>query len=74
MKLPKGIQFFAGNTQTTYDLTNLNLAAGTYSITVKAEAEGYTTSDASNAVNYTSTNPIPTDSIHFEGESSDFTL
>ena len=61
-------------TQTTYDLTNLNLSAGTYAITVVAEAEGFTDSDASNAINYTSTAPIPTDCILFEGETSDFTL
>ena len=60
--------------KTTFDLSTLNLAAGTYSITVKAEAEGYTTSDASNAINYTFTIPIPTDSILFAGETSDFTL
>ena len=53
MKLPKGIQFFAGNTQTTYDLTNLNLSAGNYAITVVAEAEGFIDSDASNTVTYT---------------------
>lgn len=53
MKLSKGIQFFAGSTQTTYDLTNLNLSAGNYAITVIAEAEGFTDSDASNSVNYT---------------------
>ena len=53
MKLSKGIQFFAGSTQTTYDLTNLNLSAGNYAITVVAEAEGFTDSDASNSVNYT---------------------
>ena len=74
MKLPKGIQFFAGNTQTTYDLTNLNLSAGNYAITVVAEAEGFTDSDASNSVNYTVTSPIPTDSILFAGDTSDFTL
>lgn len=61
-------------TQTTFDLSTLNLAAGTYRITVKAEAEGYTTSDASNAINYTFATPIPTDSILFAGETSDFTL
>ena len=60
--------------KTTFDLSTLNLAAGTYSITVKVEAEGYTTSDASNAINYTFTIPIPTDSILFAGETSDFTL
>ena len=60
--------------ETTFNLRTLNLAAGTYSITVQAEAEGFTDSDASNAVNYTSTTPIPTDSILFAGETSDFTL
>ena len=60
--------------KTTFDLSTLNLAAGTYSITVKAEAEGYTDSDASNAVNYTAAAPIPTDPILFAGETSDFTL
>ena len=60
--------------ETTFNLRTLNLAAGTYSITVKAEAEGYTDSDASNAVNYTAAAPIPTDCILFEGETSDFTL
>ena len=60
--------------ETTFNLRTLNLAAGTYSITVKAEAEGYTDSDASSAVNYTAAAPIPTDSILFEGETSDFTL
>ena len=74
MKFSKGIQFFAGSTQTTYDLTNLNLSAGNYAITVVAEAEGYIDSDASNSVNYTVTTPTLTDSILFEGETSDFTL
>ena len=60
--------------ETTFNLRTLNLAAGAYSITVKAEAEGYTDSDASNAVNYTAAAPIPTDSILFAGETSDFTL
>ena len=60
--------------ETTFNLRTLNLAAGTYSITVQAEAEGYTDSDASNAVNYTAAAPIPTDSILFAGETSDFTL
>lgn len=55
-------------------MSTLNLAAGTYSITVKAKAEGYTTSDASNAINYTVTTPTLTDPILFEGETSDFTL
>ena len=60
--------------ETTFNLRTLNLAAGTYSITVQAEAEGYTDSDTSNAVNYTAAAPIPTDSILFAGETSDFTL
>ena len=60
--------------ETTFNLRALNLAAGTYSISVKAEAEGYTDSDASNAVNYTAAAPIPTDCILFAGETSDFTL
>ena len=60
--------------ETTFNLRTLNLAAGTYSITVEAEAEGYTDSDTSNAVNYTAAAPIPTDSIVFAGETSDFTL
>lgn len=36
----------------TYDLTKLNLAAGTYNITVVAKAEGYKNSVASEAVEY----------------------
>lgn len=42
----------AATTQTTYDLTKLNLSAGNYAITVIAEAEGFTDSDVSNSVNY----------------------
>lgn len=38
---------------TTFDLSTLNLSSGTYTITVKAKADGYTDSDASNAVTYT---------------------
>ena len=53
MKLSKGIQFFAGSSQTTYDLTNLNLSAGNYAITVVAKAEGFTDSNVSNIVTYT---------------------
>lgn len=60
--------------KTTFNLSTLNLAAGTYRITVQAEAEGFTDSDASNAVNYTAAAPIPTDSILFAGETSDFSL
>ena len=38
--------------KTTYDLTNLGLAAGTHSITVRAKADGYADSEPSNAVEY----------------------
>ena len=41
-------------TQTTFDLSTLNLPAGSHTITVKAKADGYRDSDASNAVTYTS--------------------
>lgn len=40
-------------TQTTFDLSTLNLSEGTHTITVKAKADGYRESDASNAVTYT---------------------
>ena len=40
-------------TTNTLDLTGLNLEAATYEITVKAKADGYTTSDASTVVSYT---------------------
>lgn len=39
--------------KTTFDLSTLNLPEGTHTITVKAKAEGYRESDASNAVTYT---------------------
>lgn len=39
--------------KTTFDLSTLNLSSGTYTITVKAKADGYADSDASNAVTYT---------------------
>jgi len=42
----------AKETTTTLDLTTLNLAAGTYSITVKSIGTGVTASDASSAVEY----------------------
>ena len=41
-------------TQTTFDLSTLNLPEGSHTITVKAKADGYRDSDASNAVTYTS--------------------
>lgn len=41
-------------TQTTFDLSTLNLPAGSHTITVKAKGDGYRDSDASNAVTYTS--------------------
>ena len=60
---------------TTFDLSTLSdIADGVHTVTVKAKADGYIDSDASNAVNYTSGTPIPTDSILFAGETSDFTL
>ena len=75
MKLSKGIQFFAGSTQTTYDLTNLNLSAGNYAITVVAEAEGFTDSDASNSVNYTVQAQLaaPTIAINADGKTLEIT-
>ena len=36
----------------TFDLSTLNLSAGTHEITVKARASGYADSSASNAVSY----------------------
>ena len=41
-------------TQTSFDLSTLNLPGGSHTITVKAKADGYRDSDASNAVTYTS--------------------
>ena len=75
MKLSKGIQFFAGSTQTTYDLTNLNLSAGNYAITVVAEAEGFTDSDASNSVNYTVQAQLaaPTIAMNADGKTLEIT-
>ena len=75
MKLSKGMQFFAGSTQTTYDLTNLNLSAGTYAITVVAEAEGFTDSDASNSVNYTVQAQLatPTIAMNADGKTLEIT-
>ena len=45
-----------------FDLTTLNLEAGTYSVTVKAVATGLTASGASNAVEYT-VEQIPTTTL-----------
>ena len=60
---------------TTLDLSTLSdIADGTYTVTVKAKADGYIDSEASNAVNYTVTTPALTDCILFAGETSDFTL
>ncbi len=75
MKLSKGIQFFAGGTQTTYDLTNLNLSAGDYAITVVAEADGYTDSDVSNSVNYSVQAQLdaPTIAMNSDGKTLEIT-
>lgn len=75
MKLSKGIQFFAGSTQTTYDLTKLNLSAGNYAITVAAEAEGFTDSDVSNSVNYTVQAQLaaPTIAMNTDGKTLEIT-
>lgn len=75
MKLSKGIQFFAGGTQTTYDLTNLNLSAGNYAITVVAEAEGFTDSDVSNSVNYSVQAQLaaPTIAMNADGKTLEIT-
>ena len=59
-----------GETQTTFDLSTLNLPAGSHTITVKAKADGYRDSDASNAVTYTSSafkqiNLIKLDSVNY---------
>ena len=61
--------------KTTLDLSTLSdIADGAHTVTVKAKANGYRDSEASNAVNYTVTTPSLTNYIHFEGETSDFTL
>ena len=61
--------------KTTFDLSTLSdITDGTHTVTVKAKADGYIESEASNAVNYTVTTPALTDCILFEGETSDFTL
>ena len=75
MKLSKGIQFFAGSTQTTYDLTKLNLSAGNYAITVVAEAEGFTDSDVSNSVNYSVQAQLaaPTIAMNADGKTLEIT-
>lgn len=43
---------------TTFDLSTLNLPEGTHTITVKAKADEYKESDASNAVTYTVAPPV----------------
>ena len=61
--------------KTTLDLSTLSdIADGTYTVTVKAKADGYIDSEASNAVNYTYTTPSLEGAILFKGETSDFTL
>ena len=61
--------------KTTFDLSTLSdIADGTHTVTVKAKADGYIDSEASNAVNYTVTTPSLTNYILFAGETSDFTL
>ena len=61
--------------KTTLDLSTLSdIADGTHTVTVRAKADGYIDSEASNAVNYTVTTPSLTDCMLFEGETSDFTL
>ena len=60
---------------TTVDLSTLSdIADGTHTVKAKAKAEGYNDSEFSNEVSYTKATPIPTYSIFFEGETSDFTL
>ena len=61
--------------KTTYDLTNLNLSAGNYAITVVAEAEGFTDSDASNSVNYTVQAQLaaPTIAMNADGKTLEIT-
>lgn len=61
--------------KTILDLSTLSdITDGTYAVTVKAKADGYIDSEASNAVNYTYTTPSLEGAILFEGETSDFTL
>lgn len=69
--IPKAAQ----GTQTTYDLTNLNLSAGNYAITVVAEAEGFTDSDASNSVNYSVLPQLatPTIAMNADGKTLEIT-
>lgn len=65
----------AATTQTTYDLTKLNLSAGNYAITVVAEAEGFTDSDVSNSVNYTVQAQLaaPTIAMNTDGKTLEIT-
>ena len=65
-------QRFSVDLSTTDKWTTL--ASGKHTLQIVARAGNYIDSDKSNAVNYTVASPIPTDSILFEGETSDFTL
>lgn len=60
------------SSQTTYDLSNLNLDYGSYKITVIAIATGYINSSQSNAVSYTIVDPniqtLPTPYLTLEGD------
>ena len=61
--------------KTTFDLSTLSdIADGAHTVKVKAKADGYIDSEFSNEVSYTKDTPTLTDSILFEGETSDFTL
>lgn len=60
------------SSQTTYDLSTLNLDYGSYKITVIAIATGYINSSQSNAVSYTIVDPniqtLPTPYLTLEGD------
>lgn len=70
-----GCYTFVWETTTTYDLTNLNLSAGNYAITVVAEAQGFTDSDASNSVNYSVQAQLaaPTIAMNADGKTLEIT-
>lgn len=55
--------------KTTFDLSTLNLPEGTYTVKVKAKADGYRDSEFSNEVSYTKAAPVYTATF-----SSDFSL
>lgn len=65
-------QRFSVDLSTTDKWTTL--APGKHTLQIVARAGNYIDSDKSNSVNYTVAAPIPTDSILFAGETSDFTL